>query len=490
VTYSIPANAKRVRFCVKPVSKTHEVNKKETVYWTYRYSDWVEYTVPSPEPDTTPKTPNAPTIELTETNKLKMKMTVSGIADTKTKYIGFEVVQDDNKMFYKNVAPKHYQTASMIIDVSPDHRYKVRAKALGKKLNASMSIATDQGAYEIGGLIAVTDVRANSMIASLLVPSWEQAYETISGWSDYSSDITTQPSKVLDPIKIESISTTSVKISWETPVLTATGYTVEYTTNIENFGQSGSQSTSVEISNVVGNFVIVTGLDTGSEWFFRIKATNQSGESEWSSIVSTRLGTVSGPPTTWSSSVTGKIGDDIVLYWIHNSEDGSIETSALLTITYEINGITETKEITIQNNSGTYGSISSYLLNTSGFEYDTVITWHVKTMGFIETYGESSVERMINVYLPPTVSLTFYKQNSWFWDPFNFETDDIYTAKGYFQNPYLGDAVITSFPILIGTKTSPSSQKPIECYISIIAMDTYEGIEYSGESNTIYAGDE
>ena len=42
--YNAPSNATKVKFQVKPISETHEVNKKETSYWTASWSTAKEYT--------------------------------------------------------------------------------------------------------------------------------------------------------------------------------------------------------------------------------------------------------------------------------------------------------------------------------------------------------------------------------------------------------------------------------------------------------------
>ena len=57
-TYSIPANATKVRFKVKPISKTYTQNDNETSYWTAEWSTEKTFNVS----DTPPKAPSsAPT---------------------------------------------------------------------------------------------------------------------------------------------------------------------------------------------------------------------------------------------------------------------------------------------------------------------------------------------------------------------------------------------------------------------------------------------
>lgn len=53
----------------------------------------------------------------------------------------------------------------------------------------------------------------------------------------------------------------------------------------------------------------ITGLESGQEYFFRVRATNEQGESGWSEIVSITIGKAPAAPTTWASTTTAIVGE-------------------------------------------------------------------------------------------------------------------------------------------------------------------------------------
>lgn len=69
-------------------------------------------------------------------------------------------------------------------------------------------------------------------------------------------------------------------------------------------------------------------MDSGEEYFFRIRAANDKGTSAWTAIKSIIIGKKPAAPTTWSSTTTAIVGEPLNLYWVHNSQDGSSETYA------------------------------------------------------------------------------------------------------------------------------------------------------------------
>jgi LysM repeat protein len=58
-TYSIPNNATRVKFKVKPISKTRKVNDQDVYYWTAKWSTEKIFNVDKSLP---PKVPQTPTV--------------------------------------------------------------------------------------------------------------------------------------------------------------------------------------------------------------------------------------------------------------------------------------------------------------------------------------------------------------------------------------------------------------------------------------------
>lgn len=92
-----------------------------------------------------------------------------------------------------------------------------------------------------------------------------------------------------------------------------------------------------------------TGLESGKEYFFRVRAVNSAGNSGWSDVASVVIGKEPSAPTTWSSTTTAMVGESLILYWIHNSQDGSYEKHAQLEL--NVDGRITTQ--TIQNTNPT-----------------------------------------------------------------------------------------------------------------------------------------
>lgn len=405
--YTAPENAISVAFYAKPISKTRTVNKKETSYWT---ADWstVERYYFSKNPPSTPAVPSVDIHDYTLTAELDN-------LDVNASSIQFQIVKDDTRVFKTGTASIKTRHASYSCTVDAGSEYKVRARA----------------------------VRG----------------EMYSDWSDYSQNVETIPAPSEGIVSIKALSSTSVQLDWS-DVKNATGYEVQYTTQKRYF-DSSNEVQSQNVPSVVG-FAIITGLETGTEYFFRVRSTNDKGNSAWTEIVSIKLGTAPSPPTTWSSSTTVTTGSPVTLYWVHNSEDGSSQTYAYLEL--EING--EKTEQLIPNSTDEFekDKTSSYVIDTSGYTEGTKILWRVKTKGTIDTYSDWSIQRTVDVYAPPALEMEVVDSNG--------ETFD----------------TLTSFPFYVLAAAGPASQTPIGYYISITSNETYETTDQRGNNIVVKAG--
>lgn len=404
VTYSPPENATKIGVWVTPVSETYESNKKTVSYWT---GSAVSQTLDIS--NTKPADPGTPSVEL---EKYTLTATIDNIEDSRTDQIEFWVAKDDKK-FTSGIVTVLLRRAIFKCTVDAGGEYRVCCRAINITGGTSYS-----------------------------------------EWSDYAGPYKTVPSSITN-VKCVADSKTSLKVTWDA-VTTATGYTVEYTTNKSYFDSSSNiSSTSVE-----NNTAYITGLETGVIWYVRVKAKNDEGESGWSDIVSSVLGTKPEPPTTWSLSNTVYVGEDIILYWTHNTEDGSKQTEAQIRI--EINGTAE--YITVQSSVGEDEDepIYSYTIDSGDYEDGGYIQWMVQTKGVADEYSDWSVQRTIDIYAPPTVVIT----------------------------PTLSDGVLTSLPLEFTTVTGPVNQTPISYHISITAVNAYETVDNVGHNVLINVGGE
>lgn len=407
--YNAPSNATKVTVQIKPVSKKHKVNNKETSYWTGEWSTKKEYSFKN----NPPIKPDAPSVSIKD---LKLTAELDNLDVNATK-IKFQVVKNNSKVSNTGTVTISKAHASYSCTVTAGNEYKVRCQAVDGK-------------------------------------------ET-SDWSDYSDNIGTPPAAPKTITTLKALSETSVQLEWKA-VTNANGYTIEYTTKEMYFDAASGevQSTSVE----TGTTAIITGMETGEEYFFRLKAVSDNGESAWSEISSITLGKKPIAPTTWSSTTTVITGEPLILYWVHNARDGSSQTYADLSLT--INGITETHTIKNTEDEDEKDKTSSYEIDTSQYVEGTKIQWKVRTAGITNEYGDWSIERTVDVYAPASLELTLTNTNG--------EVID----------------TLTEFPFKLYGLAGPSTQIPIGYHVAITSDETYETVDQVGNSKWINTDEE
>lgn len=396
-TWNYPDNAKVVRFKVKPISNAIG-NNNNAVHWTADWSKKQTYNVNS----TPPKKPSAPTVEIV---KYRLTAEVENL-DPKDTTVQFQVVKDNLKVYNTGTSRINTNYASHSLQVAAGGEYKVRCR-VGRN-----------GTY--------------------------------GEWSDYSSNVSTIPATPSKISTCKANSETSVYLTWVLSS-TATSYDIEYAEKKEYFDKT-SQTTV--ISAIEQNRYEVTGLESGKEYFFRVRATNTVGSSGWCAYQSVVIGKEPAAPTTWSSTTTAITGDPLNLYWIHNSEDGSSQTYAELEL--YINGTKETYTIKNSTEEDEKDKTSVYAVDTSKYVEGTVIQWRVRTAGITKKYGDWSIQRTIDVYAPPTLVL----------DVTDSEGNSIET--------------LTSFPFFVSALPGPNTQAPIGYHLSIISNDIYETVDSVG----------
>ena len=418
-TYSAPDNAKRVGFKVKPVPK--KVKKmvkakngsRKTVKVNAWNADWstLKYYNIKNSP---PSTPPAPTVTI-ENLKLTAKLENINLNATD---IQFQIVKNDSKVFKTGTATIKTYAASYYCAVTAGYNYKVRCRAVRGKEH--------------------------------------------SAWSEYSSDQGTQPAASKGWEFIKALTSTSVEVNWY-GVKNATTYEIEYTTEKRYFDSSNQVQSLTVDATLQWSHAEITGLETGKEWFFRMRAVNDNGHSAWTEIKSIVLGKAPIAPTTWSSTTTCVVGEPLILYWVHNAEDGSSQKYAELELT--IDGRIETHTIENTTDEDTKDKTSSYSIDTSSYVEGTKIQWRVRTSGITNTYGDWSIQRTVDIYAPPTLELSV--------------TD----ANGNLLE------TLTSFPFYISGIAGPNTQNAIGYHLSIMANESYETIDQIGNVKMVNQGE-
>lgn len=408
-TYTPPENATYISFQVKPIATTHKVNNVDTPHWTAQWSTEKFYYMKDLPPDTPSGTPTVTLEDYT------LKIEISGVSSGVDE-VEFEIVQNDSKIYKVGKSKPSTSVAKYSCNVSPGYDYKVRCRPVKNKIYGE--------------------------------------------WTGYSDNVHTKPNKPTEITELRAVSETVVSLTWS-KVTTAETYDIEYATVLDYLGASNASTT---INNVAEPRYTITGLTSGEKYFFRVRAVNDQGQSDWTEASSIVLGGVPAAPTTWSSTSTAVVGEEMKLYWMHNSKDGSKETKAELKYTAN-NGSPVVKEILKTNVSD---DVSYYYLSTRSFTEGASIKWLVRTAGVTGEYGPWSATRMISIYAPPSLSLILSNDQA---------------ASSAIKE-------VTKYPFYVTANAGPDSQKPIGFHISVISKDSYETVDEYGNVKMIAEGQE
>lgn len=406
-TYQIPSGAKHVKFKFKPIAETETNNDKEEEVWKVEWSAEKTFDV---EAKVRPEKPTTdPTIDIVD---YKLIISLDKL-DSEITSVDFRIYKDygKNPITTKTGCEVTNGRASYEQTVSAGSAYTVQYRVVHDKL--------------------------------------------ASDWSNMSSAIFTKPDAPVGITTIRASSEESVYLAWSAVNAAnaipnnSVSYEVQYATKLSHFEDNSDQvkdGPSTEFTSCD-----ISGLETGNEYYFRVRATNEQGSSAWTEPKSVIVGSTPEPPTTWSSTTTAITGEDVILYWVHNSEDGSYQSSAKLEL--YIAGVKMVDELgdnytfdneDYENSVLKYTALSekdledgkthSCLLKTGQYAEGTEIKWQVKTAGITGVYSEWSTQRSVDIYAPPTMELTVLKR------------DGTVNADGSFN-------LVENTPSLVYTKT-------------------------------------
>lgn len=441
--YSPPDYANRIRVKVKPISKTYtyksNTKSKTAHYFTSEYSSWKEKKTDDLTND--PEEPSGvqtPEVKMTESNGITISLLVTGIEpDDNTDDVQFRLIADNKTVEEKKVDKTiSTQTASVTFkNVDPGHVYKIGVRAHNK--------TTDE----------------------------------------YSDIVYTGEIKVMPPnVQIEEIknhSETEIYIKLSKTNGFAEYYEVRGSNEPNAF--NNNDASAIQTWQLEGGkrYGVIPIDAIGKKWHFQGRAVNSAGASKWSDTVwYSGLSKKPNPPTIWSGSASGKVGDIIRLYWTHNPTDGSAQEAAKVTITnmndlatakfeYKIGSdwtpvtLTAGSSITIgvENTKDDYGEWKIDTLNipikgTAGCN----LGWSVKTKGLNASYSDASLTRQLDFYDTPTVSLAI-------------------------------EPVVDRYPIDIKIVSSDLHSKILSYHASIVAREDYETSSMPPYQRRISKGD-
>lgn len=437
-TYTAPDEASIVSLKVFPISETRDktVNNKtvQTPYFIGSWSTEKKYDFSNNPPSKPSSSPTVTIKDYTLTAELDN-------LDLNATHMQFQIVKDDTTTF---------RTSGL---------YSIKINSVTNLGYVSYSCTVDAGGkYKV----ACRSYRAGMY----------------SDWTTYTSNVNTKPAASSGISVCRANSETSIYLEWGS-VSNATKYSIEYTTKKDYFDSSSETTT---INDIEFTHYEVTGLESGSEYYFRVRATNDAGDSSWSEIASVVLGTTPTSPTTWSSTTTAITGESLTLYWVHNCEDESSMTYASLAITidnleeisYEIKRSQDslTGEVTLEWVGGSAGTLSATettnacTIDTSIYSEGTKLKWRVKTAGITKVYGDWSIQRTIDIYAPPTLSLSV--------------TDSSDTSI----------TQLTSFPFYVSALAGPNTQSPIGYHLVVTSNEAYQTVDNVGNDLMVSEGQE
>lgn len=467
-TWSIKANTKSVKFRVKAVPKKKSDGK--TNYFESKWSDFTTWNNSDPLP-----IPEGLTIKIEDD---KLTATVPSIAiegSTPPTHVFFQVIQNDIKVFATASATikridndtsvtTKTGTASWTCTVTPGADYKARCYAYYK--SGSTQIYSD--------------------------------------WSAPTDNTPAVPAKVASITEISAIREVArygIYLKWAESK-TAESYEIAYSTNKSNL-EGGYDTDYVTVEDKKTAWKIYD-LDPGKEYFVRIRAKNGTGTSPWSDIKSAVLGTKPIEPTTWSSTTTAIVGEDVLLYWVHNSADGSSQTEADLKLVITIDGIVTThNSIKIPNLTSeekkdktrfctiyTKGESNAAYIGwdeDSGpkemslgvtFREGAKIDWQVKTKGIHADYGEYSIKRTIDIHAKPTLKLSIGVVTYYRVIKSGADNSPVYTQTNEALNISVGaalDGVRTTEQVQVYSGTTTDGERVLYCCeISELVVDGSE----------------
>lgn len=449
--YTAPDNATKVTVTVLPLSETYTVDGTDFYYFTGDWSAGKSFYFSTDAPPEKPPTPSVSIKDHKLTASLDNLTQVE--AAKRTYWIFFEVVKNNSTVFVSEGRAKiltgHAQYSCM---VDPGAEYKVRAKAVRMRIQSRQS-----------GL--PTKENPNQILAKPPVIEEEVIDDNgVSEWSEYSSNVSPEPAGTIEIVRCMAKTTTSVWLQWTKPKGAKT-YDLKYSTDWSHLDNSDDFSTISGIEDDGSMFFQSyekTGLTTGSEYFFKVRATNDQGSSKWSEVKSVVLGKTPAAPTTWSSSTTYMVGDDMVLNWTHNAEDGSLQTLAQIEV--QANGESNTYEINTTYDPDDQKRMT-YSLTTTSYAEGTKVLWKVRTAGVTRDYGPWSIQRSIDIYAPPSLGLAVT-------DPTGASIQ-----------------TLTSFPINISGTAGPATQTPVGYYLRIVSNQAYSTTDSLGNAKVVNTGD-
>ena len=250
-------------------------------------------------------------------------------------------------------------------------------------------------------LVTTTTSKASFNVANL---AWGYAYAVRAriqnergAWSDWSALSNSRLLAPPAPAYAPSVSATAngALVTWAA-VLGASDYVLQYTSAasrdeaVRLFAQGAASEISTSLTSAV-----IPELDAGTRYYFRYRAANDAGDGPWGPVTNQAFtfGTAPTAPTVWSDANVVIKGTSAHLHWLHNTTDGSEQTSAEL-------------EIVGADAISISGAGSDMEYPTATVADGASIQWRVRTKGAADIWSPWSETQTIRVWELPTLSVS------------------------------------------------------------------------------------
>ena len=285
----------------------------------------------------------------------------------------------------------------------------------------------------------------------------------LNGWGNWSDDfscIPANPTGLSLSLSSGSTSSGTVKASWSSAT-GADSYTIQYALEKDYLGLP---DLSTEVSDITTTYYYCTQLELGKTYFMRVKAVNDNGDSQWSSVESIVNGAKPNPPTTWSNVYSTTVTTSVNLYWSHNSVDGS--PISISQVRYRKKGTDDWTTINVERaSSSQYIGRYLFTLPSQWQANGVTIEWQARTKGILTSddyWSGWSSSSAIDFYDAPSLNLTVKNSSGGQIDP---------------------DGELTEYPFTVELETDPSNVSTVIGYsLSVTPTTTYRELDDDGST--------
>ena len=299
--FNAPDNAERIRVRIRANPKTYTSLGKERAYYNTTYCNWIVFNI---KRFGIPQTPAAPTAYVS-----KDYLYYSATSDDDTVHsLQFEVyimrlngiggvnktpLDDGGRSTLIHKVQTVFRAAGGSLSIlgigGRGREYRVRCRALKQDKNGKLTIRSDWSEFSDAAVTAPAKLKIMSLRAL--------AEDEVQIFFRYEQNLGPDGNPLPDGQKNVNESAEKYILEWATS---------------EGYFDTGSVD-SDEIDATQGKWDIEkNGLETGTRWYFRIRAVANDLYSEWSNIESIVLGTRPDPPTTWSELSTISIDSSLM----------------------------------------------------------------------------------------------------------------------------------------------------------------------------------